>query len=213
MGRYLRQRRFLPISRSVRQFIVLIVGVLLVAVFIGVYTWFGPDTGNIIRATADDVPKFALLSKEETVAELGKIIKSQSHRDYQVTVELLQDGNLKTVLKSRNSDYESTSIIPLSQLDTFFYAEQAPKGKRTWNIDVFCANYQECITSSTNRSKGTFTLNADAIFYIAPDGDVPQILGLLNRLFELHGAQNTIDTSKNTFRISEEYWRRFTDDL
>ncbi|WP_155834700.1 hypothetical protein [Leptolyngbya sp. PCC 6406] len=191
----------------------LIIGVFLVAVLIGAYTWFGPDPGNVIRAAAADVPSFALLSKEETVAELGKIITGQSHKGYQGTVELLKDGNLKTVLKSRDSDYESKRIIPLAQLDTFLYAEQSPKGKRIWDIRVFCAHYQQCIIGSTNRSKGNFTLNADTVFYIEPDGDVWQILGILNRLLELHGAQSTIDTSRNTIRISQEYWQRLTDDF
>ena len=200
------------IGREARIFIAAIAGVILTVSLIGTYTWFGPDPSNVIRSSSSKVPSLSFLSKEETVAELRKIAMTQSYNAEKVTLELTDDGALKIFRKSDGSDYESTKIVSLSQLDAFFYAQQQPKGERIWDINVFCANYQQCINGSNNRADSDFTLNADTIFWIEPYGDVRQIIGLLNQLLGLHGAQSTIDTSKNTIRISQEYWRRLIED-
>ncbi len=190
---------------------IIISGVIL---FFGVgsfIAWHGPDPSQVVRTSAPEVPNFSHLSKEETIAKLRETSLDKPSKYPTFILKLSNDGSLQLTPGSTQSSFQRTRTIPIAQIDTFLYAQQAAKGNRFWNIHLYCANYKECITGSNSRAAGNFSLNADSIFYMLSNGDVYQVLGLLNRLLVLHGAESTIDTSKNTIRISREYWEESTE--
>lgn len=197
---------------NVKQLLIVIAGVLGFLLVGNLLTWRGPDPGHVVRASAPEVADFSSLSKEKVISKLRAVALNKHPRSPTSHIELSNDGNLLLKLESTQSNFQSTRTIPLAQLDQFLYAEQTVKGDRNWSIHIYCANYQKCITGSNSRTAGNFSLNADGILYMSPNGDVYQALGLLNRLLELHGAQSTIDVRKNTIRISEEHWRRSAKD-
>lgn len=175
--------------------------------FIGVFTWFGPDPSDVVRSSSSEVPNFSHLSAEEAIRKLQKIV-IDPHVDYRMTlVELSEDGYLRTTYESADSSYTEMQRVPLAKLDQFVYAQKSLKGKLPWRVQVFCANYQMCIKASDSRTgirTGEYTLNQDTLI-LEYQRDIKTVLGLLNRLLEVHGAEQTIDQSKNIIRISQEY--------
>ena len=197
-----------PTSLSPIQQLLFVIAGVLAFLSIGYWmTWKGPDPSQVIRASSSEVPNFPNLSEAETVEKLKAVLLSQRPKYPIKNIELLDGGKLQLKRDSSQNDFKSTRIIPLSQVDRFLYAEQAVKGERSWTIYLYCANMQKCITVSNNRTANDFSLNADGVIGMPPYGDVRQVLGLFNRLLELNNAQSTIDTSKNTIRISQEYWQ------
>lgn len=196
------------INRDTRNIIAIIPGVILFVGLGNFLTWFGPDPYYVIRASSKQVPSFRLFSKEDTVEKLEKIAINKSSTAEKVTVELSEDGKLNIFRRHNTSGYESNIILPLSQLDTFIYAEQARKGKRYRRIEIFCANYKKCINISNNQIDKDIRRNNVSIFSSKPDRAHLQTLGLLNRLLELHDAQSTIEIKKNTIRIYWDYYER-----
>jgi hypothetical protein len=174
--------------------------------------WYGPDPSQVIRASSPAVPDFSQLSEAEVVEKLEAILSRQPAAYPATRIHRLAGGRLRLELEYPQSGFRSTRTVPFSELDRFLYGEQAVKGKRTWAIHVYCANSQKCITGTNSRTAGEFNLNADGILYLPPEGDVKEVLGLFNRFLALYGAKSTIDVSKNTIRISEEYWQQSVED-
>lgn len=173
---------------------------------IGAITWFGPDPIDVVRSSAPDVPDFSHLSAEETIRKLQKIV-IDPHADYRMTlVELSEDGYLRTTYESADRSYTETQRVPLAKLDQFVYAQKSVRGELPWKVQVYCANYQMCIKGSNSHHPEEFTLNQDTLI-LEYQREIHTVLGLLNRLLEIHGAEQTIDQSKNTIRISQEYWK------
>lgn len=174
---------------------------------IGAIAWFGPDPTDVVRSSSPEVPNFSHLSAEEVIRKLQKIV-IDSRADYRTTLlELSDDGYLQTTFESADRSYTETQRVPLAKLDQFVYAQKSLRGKLPWNVQVFCANYQKCIKASHSRKgnrTGEYALNQDTLI-LEYQRDIKTVLGLLNRLLEIYGAEQTIDQSKNTIRISEEY--------
>ncbi|MGR3273794.1 hypothetical protein ACSYAD_01670 [Acaryochloris marina NIES-2412] len=176
---------------------------------IGVITWFGPDPIDVVRSSSPEVPDFSHLSAEETIIKLQKIV-IDPHADFRMTlVELSEDGYLRTTYESADRSYTETQRVPLAKLDQFVYAQKSVRGEFPWRVQVFCAHYQMCIKASHSRKgnrTGEYALNQDTLI-LKYHRDIQTALGLLNRLLEIYGAKQTIDQSKNTIRISQEYWQ------
>ena len=159
---------------------------------------------DVMRSSSSQVPDFSRLSEEDVMRKLQDIVIDHQ-ADYRTTlIEFADDKHLHIKRESADSSYKETRMVSLAELDQFVYAEKSLKGKLPWRVNVFCANYQMCIKGSNSRTKD-FTLNQDTLI-LEYQGGIETVLGLLNRLLEIHGAERTIDQSKNTIRISQEYW-------